>query len=80
MPPPARPLWERMKTLTGATVELKEGRLIIDGTLIPLSKGSIFLALLKAGWRGAEGLLSAELVDRILVIDPRIGALVRHAG
>lgn len=62
------------------TYELKDGRLLVDGAALPLNKGLILLALTKAGWKGVEGLLSAELAARALLADPRIGALLRRAG
>lgn len=62
------------------TYEVRDGRLIVDGTLLPLGKGQILLALLKAGWKGVEGLLSADLAQRLLLADPRILPLTRRAG
>jgi hypothetical protein len=62
------------------TYEVRDGHLIVDGALLPLNKGLILLALSKAGWKGAEGVLSPELASRTLQADPRIGALLRRAS
>jgi len=55
-----------------ATYEVREGRLLADGRPLPLNKGLILLALYRAGWKGAEGLLSGDLTRRLLAADPRI--------
>jgi hypothetical protein len=62
------------------TYEVQDGRLIVDGRSLPLNKGLVLVALLKAGWRGFDGPLSADLGLRTLEADPRIGALVLRAG
>ena len=59
------------------TLEVRDGRLIANGSTVPLNKGLILLALTKAGWNGSDGLLSPALSRRLFQADPRIGAFLR---
>jgi hypothetical protein len=58
--------------------EVTQGRLKINGVLIPLGRGLIFRALAKAGWTGLEGALSEELTKNLLRADPRIEYYTLH--
>jgi len=58
--------------------EVIEGRLFVNGSLLPLSRGLITVVLLRAGWRGVQGFLPLELGRRALAQDPRVGFLSRQ--
>lgn len=60
------------------TYEVKEGLLSVNGRLVPLSRGVITVALLRAGWKGAEGTLSLQMARKALALDPRVGFLARQ--
>ena len=64
-----------------ATYEVKEGKLFVNGESIPLRKGIIYAALVRAGWKGREGSLPPELVEAMLRLDQRVSviALAREA-
>jgi len=59
--------------------EVKEGLLSVNGRLLPLGRGLIAVALLRAGWKGAEGVLPLELARKALTLDPRVGFLARQS-
>lgn len=65
-----------MELLNGA-YEVRDGLLTVGGRPVPLSKGLVLLALLRAGWKGAEGFLPPEVALRLPLADPRIGVYVR---
>jgi hypothetical protein len=58
-----------------ASYEVKGGRLLVNHEAIPLRVGVVAVALARAGWKGYEGPLSRELVDRVLTLDQRISIL-----
>jgi hypothetical protein len=55
------------------TYEVNRGELKVNGAAIPLRRGLILLALARAGWRGADGILTEEFARRLVMADPRIG-------
>jgi hypothetical protein len=57
--------------------EVKEGRLYVNGSLLPFGRGLITVVLLRAGWKGAQGLLPLELGRKALALDLRVGFLAR---
>jgi hypothetical protein len=61
-----------METTRRTPDEVHDGRLLFQGTPLPLPRGLSLLALAKAGWNGAEGRLDADLGRRLLAADPRI--------
>ncbi len=65
---------------TPEVYEVKEGRLAVNGRLLPLSRGMIFVALLRAGWKGVEGILPLELARKALSLDPRLGFLALQSA
>ena len=58
--------------------EVDEGRLFVNGCLVPLGRGLITVVLLRAGWKGVQGLLPLEVGRRALALDPRVGFLARQ--
>jgi hypothetical protein len=54
---------------------LPDGRLSVNGRVLPLGRGFITVALLKAGWRGAEGVLPLDLARKAIAMDPRLRIL-----
>jgi hypothetical protein len=62
-------------TTMNANYEVKGGKLLVNGEAIPLRMGVIYVALARAGWKGFEGPLSRELVDKVLALDRRISLL-----
>jgi hypothetical protein len=60
---------------TPEVYEVKEGRLAVNGRVLPLGRGAIFVALLRAGWKGVEGILPLELARKALSLDPRLAFL-----
>jgi len=60
---------------TNAKYEVKNGKLLINDEAIPLRTGIVYVALARAGWRGYEGPLERELVDKVLQLDRRISLL-----
>ncbi|HXX94614.1 MAG TPA: hypothetical protein VEN81_13350 [Planctomycetota bacterium] len=64
-----------------AQYEVKQGRLFVNHEPIPLRKGAIYAALVRAGWKGQEGPLPADLVENMLRLDQRVSviALEREA-
>jgi hypothetical protein len=58
--------------------EVKEGLLFVNGSLLPLGRGLITVVLLRAGWKGAQGLLPLELARKALALDARVGFLARQ--
>ena len=58
-----------------ARYELNGGKLLVNGEVVPLRKGIVYLALAKAGWDGHEGPLSPELVESMLRLDRRISLM-----
>ena len=58
-----------------ANYEVKGGKLIVNGEAIPLRTGIVYVALARAGWKGYEGPLGNDLVDRMLKLDRRISLL-----
>jgi hypothetical protein len=64
-----------------AEYEVKEGNLFVNHERIPLRKGIVYAALARAGWRGYEGRLTADLVENMLRLDQRVSviALAREA-
>jgi hypothetical protein len=65
-----------------ATYEVKDGKLLVNGDVIPLRKGIVYAALARAGWNGHEGPLPIRLVAEMLRLDRRVSlmALAREAG
>lgn len=59
---------------------LSDGRLAVNGNILPLSRGMITVALLRAGWRGGEGVLPLDLVRKALALDPRLRLLAGLAA
>ena len=57
--------------------EVKEGRLYIDELPLPLGRGLVILALLKAGWNGVDGVLPLEVIARLPIVDPRVSLFTR---
>lgn len=57
------------------TFEVKNGLLSVDGRVIPLRRGMVMVALLKAGWKGVEGILPLDLVRRAFQLDLRLATL-----
>ncbi len=55
--------------------EVKEGRLAVNGRVVPLGRGLVLVALLRAGWKGIEGILPLELARKAVSLDPRLGFL-----
>ena len=55
--------------------EIVNGVLRRNGHPIPVPKGLLYLALARAGWKGEDGLLSAEFVRRLRALDPRLAHL-----
>jgi len=64
-----------------ARYEVKNGQLLVNGDPVPLRKGILFRALVRAGWRGDDGTLPPPLVESVLRLDRRISllALSGHA-
>ena len=64
-----------------AQYEVKNGKLFVNREAIPLRKGVVYAALVRAGWRGHEGPLPAIVVESILRLDRRVSlmALAREA-
>ena len=60
------------------TYEVKEGLLSVNGRPVPLGRGLIAIALLRAGWKGSEGLLPLEMARKALALDPRVGFIARQ--
>jgi hypothetical protein len=60
--------------------EVTQGRLKVNGVPIPLGRGLVFLALAKAGWTGADGMLSEDLTRKLLRAEPRIEYYTGHAA
>jgi len=54
------------------TYEVNRGELRVNGAALPLRRGLILLALVRAGWRGTDGVLSEEFARRLALADPRI--------
>ena len=54
---------------------LKDGRLSVNGRVLPLGRGFVTVALLRAGWKGVGGTLPPELVRKALDLDPRVRML-----
>jgi hypothetical protein len=59
--------------------EVKEGLLFVNGNLLPLGRGLITVVLLRAGWKGAQGILPLDLARKALALDPRVGFLARQS-
>jgi len=59
--------------------EVKDGLLFVNGSVLPLSRGLITVVLLRAGWKGVQGLLPLELARKALALDPRVGFLARES-
>jgi hypothetical protein len=55
--------------------EIVSGVLRRDGRPIPVPKGMLYLALARAGWKGEDGLLSADFIRRLRSLDPRLAHL-----
>jgi hypothetical protein len=55
--------------------EIVRGGLRCDGDPVLVPKGLLYLALARAGWRGKDGPLSAEFVQRLRGLDPRLAHL-----
>jgi hypothetical protein len=62
-------------TTMNAKYEVKNGKLLVNDEAIPLRAGIIYVALARAGWRGYEGRLDRDLVDKMLKLDQRISLL-----
>jgi len=60
---------------TNAKYEVKNGRLLVNDEAIPLRTGVIYVALARAGWKGYEGPLDRDMVDRVLKLDRRVSIL-----
>jgi hypothetical protein len=58
-----------------AEYEVKEGKLFVNHESIPLRKGIVYAALIRAGWRGHEGRLPADLVETMLRLDQRVSVI-----
>ena len=51
------------------------GALRRDGDPVPVPKGMLYLAMARAGWRGDDGPLTVEFVQRLRLLDPRLAHL-----
>lgn len=60
------------------TTEVKQGLLIVNGRELPLRKGLVLRALLKAGWHGTDGILSELLQARLLATSALIEVYTRR--
>ena len=58
-----------------ARYEVRDGKLFVDGEVIPLRKGIVYVALARAGWTGREGLLPLKLVADMLRLDRRVSLM-----
>jgi len=58
-----------------AKYEVKNGKLLVNDEAIPLRTGIVYVALARAGWKGYEGPLDRDMVDRVLQLDRRISLL-----
>jgi hypothetical protein len=65
---------------TPEVYEVKEGRLTVNGRVLPLGRGVILVALLRAGWKGIEGILPLELARKALSLDPRLAFLALQSA
>lgn len=52
--------------------EIIDGDLQIDGRPSGIPKGLLFVVLARAGWKGADGPVSLELIVRLRALDPRL--------
>jgi len=59
--------------------EVTSGVLRINDLPLLLPKGFVYRTLLRAGWKGAEGLLSDEVVERLVGSGP-LHALFQNAA
>lgn len=57
---------------TDVRYEVKEGKLLINGEILPLRKGIVYVALARAGWNGDEGPVSREFFEKVLDADRRL--------
>ncbi len=57
------------------TYEVKDGRLLVNGEPVPLRRGQVSVALLRAGWKGVDGPLPPEIVRKIVEFDRRSALL-----
>ena len=51
------------------------GGLHYRGRPVKIPKGFLYLALARAGWKGEDGPLLPEFVQRLRLIDPRLRVL-----
>jgi len=58
-----------------ARYEVMDGKLLVDGEIVPLRKGIVYAALARAGWNGHEGLLPLKLVADMLRLDRRVSLM-----
>ena len=55
-----------------ARYEVKEGKLLVNDEAVPLRKGIVYAALVRAGWTGHDGPVSRDLFQKVLDADRRI--------
>jgi hypothetical protein len=55
--------------------EIVNGGLRRDGDPVQVPKGLLYLALARAGWRGNDGPLTVDFVQRLRGLDPRLAHL-----
>ena len=58
-----------------ARYEVLDGKLLVDGEIVPLRKGIVYAALARAGWNGHEGPLPLKLVADMLRLDRRVSLM-----
>lgn len=68
-----------MMTNDETRYEVKDGVLYVNGDSIPLRKGIVYAALVRAGWNGHEGELPLSLVADMLRMDRRVSLLALAA-
>jgi hypothetical protein len=60
--------------------EIFRGSLRHEGRPVLVPRGLLYVALARAGWRGEDGPLSVELVQRLRLADPRLPHLYLRPG
>ena len=58
-----------------AGYEIVHGELHRNGRSLEIPKGLLYLALARTGWKGEDGPVSAELIGRLRLVDPRLAVL-----
>lgn len=59
-----------------AVYEVKNGALQVNGEIVPLRKGVLYTALVRAGWSGYEGIIPTPIAERMMQLDRRISLLL----